>query len=316
MTTTADTLRIFCVNKDLGTGEHYATDLEPDWTIDELTEGLIADGYLSAPTGGEKWLVHHARTGRDLPGRATLAEAGVADGDQLTFHRKSHGAGTLTAEELLGRARYDARGAAAFNDHSFPATITGHYGIDEARAGSTRPVPLQSEDPPTAYRMTCSFPTISAPNRPLREVVFAIDPRAKGDYPATEPVAEVVSRPVPFVPHIGANGAVCHGHFVWIPFRTELTEYFAQLCRLLNYDEPAPTARFTAMNYAAVKYWRSIGHRALDPDLHPPVILLSVRHTRRRPLSRASTGTGAPPRRSLTRVHSDAATARPQAIRR
>ena len=111
MTTTAGTLRIFCVNKDLGTGDHYATDLESDWTIDELTEGLIADGYLDAPTGGEKWLVHDAGTGRDLAGSATLVDAGVEDGDQPTFHRKSHGAGTLTPEELLGRARYDARGA-------------------------------------------------------------------------------------------------------------------------------------------------------------------------------------------------------------
>ena len=75
--------------------------------------------------------------------------------------------------------------------------------------------------------MTCSFATISAPGQFLRDVVYAIGPRAKGDYPATEPVAEIVSRPVPFVPHVGANGAVCHGHFVWVPFRTELTEYFA-----------------------------------------------------------------------------------------
>lgn len=91
MTTTTDTIRIFCHNKD-NPGEHYATDLERDWKVEEIVAGLIAEDFLSATGPGEVWLVHHARTGTELRGGMTLEAASVEDGDQLTFHRHSHGA--------------------------------------------------------------------------------------------------------------------------------------------------------------------------------------------------------------------------------
>ena len=33
---------------------------------------------------------------------------------------------------------------------------------------------------------------------------------------------------------------------MWVPWRTQLPDYLAQLCRLLNYDEPPPAGGFTA----------------------------------------------------------------------
>lgn len=91
MTTTTDTMRIFCINKD-NPSDHYATDLERDWRVEEIVEALIADRFLSSPNPGENWHVHHARTGAELRPAMTLEAASVEDGDQLSFHRHSHGA--------------------------------------------------------------------------------------------------------------------------------------------------------------------------------------------------------------------------------
>lgn len=188
---------------------------------------------------------------------------------------------TLTLEEARSRAARDGEGAAAIVAGGYPVEITGHHSAAHARAG-THGIPLVGHhDPPTTFRMNCCFATLERPGVPLRNVVIVVDTLAGGDYPGTEPVAKVVSTPVPFAPHVGSAGAICHGHFVWVPWRTQLPDYMAQLCRLLNYDEPPPDGHFTAMNPAAVRHWAAMGHRPLDPHLGSPVILLDNPDARR-----------------------------------
>jgi len=87
MTTAADTIRVFCVDKNSPT-DRYATDLELDWTIGEITAALMSDGFLD----NDDWLVHHARTGTQLTPGMTLDAAGIEDGDQLSYGRRTHGA--------------------------------------------------------------------------------------------------------------------------------------------------------------------------------------------------------------------------------
>lgn len=87
MATDTATIRVFCVNKD-DTTDAYATDIERDWTIGEITTALISDGFLPS----DDWVVHHARTGTQLTPAMTLESAGVEDGDQLSYHRRTHGA--------------------------------------------------------------------------------------------------------------------------------------------------------------------------------------------------------------------------------
>lgn len=200
---------------------------------------------------------------------------------------------TLMPEELRTRDIQDARSAAAIDASHFPVSISGFHSVADATANRNA-VALDDEiDPPSVYRMTCNFETLEAPNLPLHGTVYVIDTRGNGDYPGSEPLARIVSTPVPFAPHIGSpSGAVCHGHLVWVPFRTQLAEYLAQLCRLLNYDEPPPSPRsgFSAMNPAALRYWAKLGHRPLHPDLGSPVVVPA--RARRRTLRRVGGSSG------------------------
>lgn len=220
---------------------------------------------------------------------------------------------TLTAEEARSRAARDGEGVQAINESGYPVHISGFHSTKDAEQERNE-VPLVGHyDPPTVFRMRCDFDTLRSPGVPLRGATFVIDSNAGGDYPGTEPLSKIVSRPVPFVPHIGTSGGVCHGHFVWVPWRTQLPDYLAQLCRLLNYDEPPPAGGFTAMNPAAVRHWATLGHRPLDPALGSPIITLdalgarkvirrSERTPRRGALRRAGEGADAAPRRSLRKV--------------
>jgi hypothetical protein len=188
---------------------------------------------------------------------------------------------TFTPEEARSRAARDGEGAAAINASGYPVRITGFHSARDARAARNE-VPLMGfDDPPTVFRMECRFATLTRPGVPLRGATYVVDTNAGGDYPGSEPVSQIVSTPVPFAPHIGTSGSVCHGHFVWVPWRTQLPDYLAQLCRLLNYDEPPPAGAFSAMNPAAVQHWATLGHRPLDPSLGSPVITLGAPAARR-----------------------------------
>lgn len=179
---------------------------------------------------------------------------------------------TLLPEELESRRRGDAAHLLEIDQGDYPIRIRGFHSTADASTASNEVSLADEADPPSAFLVTCAFATLDERHQPLRGVTFLIDPNAGGDYPVTEPVARIVSKPVPFAPHIGfPSGAVCHGHFVWTALRTPLWVYVAQLCRLLNYDEPLPDGGFSAMNPAAVRHWAAIGHRPLDPDLGSPV---------------------------------------------
>jgi len=178
---------------------------------------------------------------------------------------------TLLPEEILSRRLGDAAELREIHESKYPVSIRGFHSATDAMTG-VHEIPLADEtDPPSVFTLTCEFATLDAQHRPLHGATFLIDPNAGGDYPVSEPVARIISKPVPFAPHIGLpSGAVCHGHFVWTPLRTPLSLYVAQLCRLLNYDEPAPDQSFSALNAAAVRHWATLGHQPLDPELGSP----------------------------------------------
>lgn len=174
-------------------------------------------------------------------------------------------------EWVLSRRRNDQVLIERLNESDCPIQVTGHKSTAEARA-NLNPVPVGSANPPTAYRALFDFDTLSGPGRRHRPTVIVVDPLANNDYPTSEPVAHVIGNS-PWTPHFANGFAVCHGHKLWIPNRTQLVDYIIHLGRLLNFDEPQPDPSYTGYNRAAIDWWRrELNYGPLDPDLRFPVI--------------------------------------------
>jgi hypothetical protein len=174
-------------------------------------------------------------------------------------------------ESILSRRRNDHVLIEHLNASECPVQVTAHRSAADARTGAD-PLQVGHKNPPAAYRATFDFDTLIAPGRRHRPTHILIDPLANGEYPASEPVANVIGQ-APWTPHFANGVPVCHGHRVWVPNRTQLVDYIIHLGRLLNFDEPPPGEGYTGYNGAAIAWWRSeLNFRPLDPNLKFPSI--------------------------------------------
>jgi len=174
-------------------------------------------------------------------------------------------------ESILSRRRNDHVLIEYLNESDCPIHVTAHRSAADARA-SAEPLKVGVGSPPAAYRATFDFDTLIAAGKRHRPTHILIDPLANGEYPASEPVANVIGQ-APWTPHFANGVPVCHGHRVWVPNRTQLVDYIIHLGRLLNFDEPPPGEGYTGYNGAAISWWRTeLDFRPLDPDLKFPSI--------------------------------------------
>lgn len=84
-----DTIRVSCKAKEVQAS--YEADVPLDITPQELVEGLDEKEYLPALTTNERWIVVHARSGKEIT--TTLEDVEARDGDLLILDRQTHGAG-------------------------------------------------------------------------------------------------------------------------------------------------------------------------------------------------------------------------------
>lgn len=174
-------------------------------------------------------------------------------------------------ESVLNRRRNDHVLIDHLNRSGCPIEVTAHRSTADARAGRN-PVAVGDPRPPAAYRATYAFDTLTGPGRRSRPTRIVIDPLANGEYPASEPVANVIGD-APWTPHFANGVPVCHGHRIWVPNRTQLVDYVIHLGRLLNFDEPPPGKGYAGYNREAIEWWRrELDYGPLDPSLEFPVI--------------------------------------------
>jgi hypothetical protein len=183
-------------------------------------------------------------------------------------------AGTLTPAERLTRQRGDHKLVAALDAADCPIRITGHRTADDAR-GDRSQVSPGDRTPPAHYRVVYDFDTLSGPGRRHRPTIVHVVPNASGGYPATAPSSWVINGVIPWTPHFAANVPICHGTHVWLPNRTQLVDYIIHIGKLLNFDEPPPSAGYHGYNAAAISYWRTqMKLKPLDSGLRFPTIRL------------------------------------------
>lgn len=178
---------------------------------------------------------------------------------------------TQAPEATLSRRRNDHVLIERLNQSSCPIQVTAHRSAADARANRD-PVAVGATRPPAAYRASFEFDTLIGPGKRHRPTHMVIDPLANGDYPASEPVTNVIGE-APWTPHFANGVPVCHGHRLWVPNRTQLVDYIIHLGRLLNFDEPLPSASYSGYNRAAIEWWaRELRYEPLDPSLEFPTI--------------------------------------------
>ncbi|MDB4931674.1 MAG: hypothetical protein JWM10_4158 [Myxococcaceae bacterium] len=133
----------------------------------------------------------------------------------------------------------------------------------------------------TRYLAEYRFPILTGPGPTTDRALVRFDLLAGGNYPFSEPVVEVLSRPRPWTPHVHpSSGAVClGGGWRRAQGRMLAAHLVVHVMHLLNFDEPAPDAGYSGWNGEAISYWRGkLGLRPLHPGLPYPVLPAEVTH--------------------------------------
>jgi len=159
--------------------------------------------------------------------------------------------------------------------------VTAHASTADAMAGRALGVGDGKAGRAVAYAALFRFPVLVGPARTTPETRAVFDLRSGSEYPDTEPLVTIVSRPLPWSPHVHpSTGGVCIGE-MWKLARGRML--FAQLLihvmHCLNCDEPDRGPHYTGWNADAIRYWRTeMRCRPLHPDLVYPVLPMQLTH--------------------------------------
>lgn len=168
--------------------------------------------------------------------------------------------------------------------------------VDDARAQRALPAADAEGGRAGVYDVEYRFPILVSRDRRADSAVVRFALLGKGGYPFTEPIAETVSRPLPWTPHVhDPTGRVCLGNG-WVRADGEIlfAHLVGHVARLLNFDEPRPSAGYTGYNADAIAYWRDVlNYRPLNPNLQYPLPPSEITHgvEKRKPLFRPSGAT-------------------------
>lgn len=183
----------------------------------------------------------------------------------------------LSAQDRRSRLAYDARICARLSSPNL--VLTGHTTIDAMQAGR-----VATEAEGEAGRVECYgarflFPVLTGPGPTTPSITLAFLLTAD-TYPYSDPFVTVVSRPLPWNPHVSASGTVCigeawrnsHGHML-------VAQLVTHLMRVLNLDEPDRGPGYVGWNGAAITYWRAaLKCQPLNPRVVYPVLPEDLTH--------------------------------------
>jgi hypothetical protein len=184
----------------------------------------------------------------------------------------------LSASELHDRLRLDYRVA-----HSLQGELVQTWAFASATDLKRRRNALVDEADghrATHYLLRYHMRTLSGPGRFTEPVDVSVDLLGSGNYPWTEPIMSVVSRPMPWSPHFREGLPVCQGE-LWTSRRGEilLGHLVIHVAHLLNFDEEVRGGGYVGWNAEAIKYWtQTLGAKPLTPSLAYPVMDSTLTH--------------------------------------
>lgn len=187
--------------------------------------------------------------------------------------------GRLSAKDLRSRLAYDARVCARL--HSPHLTLTGHVSAEAMQAGTVATEVEAEAGRVVFYMARFAFPVLINAGATTPSSVLSFNLLAGGSYPFSDPVVTVISRPLPWSPHVyPGSGSVCTGE-EWgrSGGRMLMAQMVLHSMRVLNCDEPDREARYVGWNGEAVRYWRDVMKcRPLNPGLVYPMLPEDLTH--------------------------------------
>lgn len=133
----------------------------------------------------------------------------------------------------------------------------------------------------TRYVVEYRFTYLVGKGQTAGSATAFFDLLAGGNYPYSPPGVWILSRPVPWTPHVHpVTGTVCLGDgWVRASGRMLLAQLVVHVARLLNFDEPGASTSAAHWNASAVHYWRSeLGGGPYLRDLAYPRLPAEVTH--------------------------------------
>jgi hypothetical protein len=139
--------------------------------------------------------------------------------------------------------------------------------------------PVQSVDDghlATYYRVEYNIKTLAGRGRYSYKTTISYDLFGDNDYPESEPVCFVISKPIPWSPHFHPEtGKVCLGD-AWEDSEGDmlLGELMAHVARLLNFDEPEyDNPDYVGWNGESIDYWvKERNRQPITKNLPYPIL--------------------------------------------
>jgi len=184
----------------------------------------------------------------------------------------------LTPDQLASRLAFDWRIA-----QSMQGPVTSIHAFPDALSLSKRRKEItDAAQAPKATHYLVEFYIRSLVGEDQFHDRFdvSIDLLAGGNYPYSEPVCFVVSRPIPWSPHFLEGAPICLGE-LWTDLSGHgtLGHLVIHTCKLLNWDEFARSPGYVGWRPDAVSYWKKkLKKQPITPGLQYPVLPAELTH--------------------------------------
>lgn len=249
-----------------GSGQ-FEAEIDRATTGRDALAGLTGAGFVEAATADDAYGLELTRTRTSLPLSGSLIESGARSGDTVQIVLAQAAAARLTPPQLRDRLALDYRVMRGLE--------SPHIGSVRAFHGTARRELSHEEGlrgMADRYVVELEMPIHRAPGNLVERATLLLSLRTGGNYPFHAPFAQIVSRPVPFSPHVHpGSGSVCIGPG-WSRARGRMlaAQLVIHVMRVLNFDEPATNDGFSrdAFHYATV----TLGGRPFTPSLRYPTL--------------------------------------------
>lgn len=203
----------------------------------------------------------------------------------------------LSPQELRSRLAFDWKVVRGLRSPAL-GPVRGFVSADDVRRGDDATDADGEAGRVTIYRIDLQFPILTGPGPTTPSALCHFDLLAGGNYPFSTPAASLVSRPLPWSPHVHpTTGTVCLGEG-WARARGRVlaAQLVVHVMHLLNCDEPDRGPLYVGWNAEAIRYWRStLGGKPLHPNLAYPVLPAEITHGIEDPEASFAAASGAAP---------------------
>lgn len=186
----------------------------------------------------------------------------------------------LSPQELRTRLAFDFKVIRGLKSPVL-GPVRGFATAEDARRGKDATDADGEAGRATIYVAEFRFPILIGPGPTTPRATCRIDLLAGGHYPFSAPAATIISRPLPWSPHVlPAVGSVCLGDS-WAQARGRMlaAQLVVHVMHILNCDEPDRGPFYVGWNGDAIRYWRTtLDGKPLNPDIQYPALPADITH--------------------------------------